>query len=130
MKNTVLSQITRFRDHLLSEEKAPATVQKYASDVAAFFDWLGEQKFDKCAVLGYKAYLCEKYAPASVNAAISSLNSFFGFICRQELKLKSLKTQRRLFSSEEKELTKAEYERLLRAARDRNNQRLYLLMQR
>jgi len=99
------------------------------SDVGAFFDWLGAHKLDRAATINYKAHLCEKFAPSSVNAAISSLNSFFNFIGRLDLILKSLKIQRQLFLSEDKELTKAEYERLLRAAEKSKNRRLYLLMQ-
>ncbi len=37
--------------------------------------------------------------------------------------------QKQLFASEDKELSKNEYERLLDAARSNQNERLYLLMQ-
>jgi len=37
--------------------------------------------------------------------------------------------QRQIFASSEKELTKAEYNRLLLAASSKKNERLYLLMQ-
>lgn len=43
--------------------------------------------------------------------------------------MKSLKIQKQIFASKEKELTKAEYNRLLEAAKSRKNERLYLLMQ-
>ena len=46
--------------------------------------------------------LCEKYAPASVNAAISSLNSFFCFIEWHDIRIKALKIQRQIFSSKYK----------------------------
>ena len=46
-----------------------------------------------------------------------------------ELRVKSIKIQRQIFLSDEKELTKTEYERLLKAAQSKNNERLYLLMQ-
>ena len=46
-----------------------------------------------------------------------------------DLKIKSVKIQRKIFSSQENELTKSEYERLLDAAKSKNNERLYLLMQ-
>ena len=45
------------------------------------------------------------------------------------MKVKTLKIQRRIFADKSKELTKAEYERLLTAAKDRKNERLYYLMQ-
>lgn len=118
-----------FEAYLTAEEKAAATVQKYVRDVKAFFDFAGERELDKATVLAYKAQLVKSYASASVNAALSSLNRFFRFLGRGELAVKSLRVQRDLFVGREKELTKAEYERLLAAARDRGNQRLYLLMQ-
>ena len=113
----------------MSEERADATVEKYLRDVKAFMLWLADKEADKSAVIAYKAYLGECYAPASVNSIISSLNSFFTFFGWYELKIKTLKIQRRIFTSSEKELTKSEYERLLRAAKSKQNERLYLLMQ-
>ena len=46
-----------------------------------------------------------------------------------DLKVKTLKIQRRIFADESKELSKAEYERLLSAAQNKKNERLYYLMQ-
>ena len=91
--------------------------------------WLGDQELCKTAVLAYKAHLCEYYAPASVNAALSSLNSFFNFMEWYDLRIKNLKIQKQIFASTDKELTIAEYDRLLQAAKQKKNERLYLLMQ-
>lgn len=121
--------IKSFEVYLINEEKATATVKKYLRDVREFQVWLGEQELSKTAVLAYKSYLCEQHAPASVNAAISSLNSFFSFSEWYDLRVKSIKIQKQIFASTEKELTKAEYARLLEAARQKKNERLYLLMQ-
>ncbi len=46
-----------------------------------------------------------------------------------DIRIKALKNQKQIFSSKDKELTKAEYERLLNAAKSKNNERLYYLMQ-
>lgn len=40
-----------------------------------------------------------------------------------------MKIQRRIFCQSEKELTKGEYEKLLQAAKDKKNERIYLVMQ-
>jgi len=45
------------------------------------------------------------------------------------IKLKPLKIQRQTFRVEDEELTKAEYERLLHAAKAKGNERLYLILQ-
>ena len=57
------------------------------------------------------------------------INSFFAYNEWYGLKVKSLKLQKALFCKTEKELTKAEYERLLKAASDKKNESLNLTMQ-
>ncbi len=121
--------IESFKFHLINEEKASATVKKYLHDVSEFQLWLGEKELCKATVLSYKSHLYERYAPASVNAALSSLNCFFCFMNWHELRVKTIKIQKQIFTSADKELSKAEYERLLKVAQEMKNERLYLLMQ-
>lgn len=45
------------------------------------------------------------------------------------MKVKSIKLQRQIYCSEEKELTKAEYMRLVNTAKQKGNERLNLLIQ-
>ena len=129
MKNRIIDQIEEYRKYLISEEKSELTVKKYVHDIAEFKLWLGSHELNKETVLTYKSYLCEQYSPASVNAALSSLNSFFNYMEWYDLRVKNLKIQRKIFASADKELTKAEYDRLLEAAKLKKNERLYLLMQ-
>ena len=129
MRKITAEIIKSFNNYLINEEKAAATVNKYLHDVGEFQIWLSEQELCKTAVLAYKSYLCENYAPASVNSALSSLNSFFNFMEWYDLRVKNLKIQKQIFASIDKELTKAEYDRLLQAAKQKKNERLYLLMQ-
>lgn len=129
MKTITSVLIKNFKDYLVNEEKSSATQEKYIRDVSAFFEWLNGRNVEKTVVLEYKAYLVENYKPTSVNSVLSSLNSFFDYNEWYDCKVKSLKIQKQIFASKEKELTKAEYERLLDAAKSRKNERLYLLMQ-
>ena len=129
MRKITTETIKSFNDYLIDEEKAVATVNKYLHDVGEFQIWLGQQELFKKTVLAYKSYLCEHYASASVNAALSSLNSFFNFMEWYDLRVKNLKIQKQIFASTDKELSKAEYDRLLQAAKQKKNERLYLLMQ-
>ncbi|MBQ6999504.1 MAG: tyrosine-type recombinase/integrase [Oscillospiraceae bacterium] len=69
----------------------------------------------------------ETYAVVSVNSMISAINTYLLFIGRPDCRVKTIKQQRRVFIPEEKELTKGEYGRLLKAAE--RKPRLYLLMQ-
>ena len=121
--------IEKFKKYLIEEEKSSATLEKYIRDVTAFFVWLAGCNVKKLTVLRYKEYLIEKYASASVNSILSSLNCFFEFSGWRELKVKMLKIQRQIFAEKNKELTKAEYERLLNVAVHNKNKRLYYLMQ-
>ena len=118
-----------FKIYLIDEEKSSSTLEKYIRDITVFMEWCKETKLNKSLVLEYKQELIEKYAPASVNSVLSSLNSFFVYNEWYDLKVKALKIQRQIFASKDKELTKAEYERLLTAAKQKKNQRLYYLMQ-
>lgn len=119
MRKIATEIIKSFKDYLINEEKAAATVDKYLHDVGEFQIWLGEQELCKTAIIEYKSYLCDHYAPASVNAVLSSLNSFFNFMKWYDLRVKNLKIQKQIFASTDKELTKAEYERLLQVARQK-----------
>ncbi len=129
MKTITNEIVKRFELYLYEEEKSDNTIEKYMRDIRFFREWLGGRGVDKSAVLEYKKELCEKYMPASVNSILSSLNALFMFMNWYDLKVKTLKIQRRIFAVKEKELTRAEYERLLTAAKNKKNERLYYLMQ-
>lgn len=129
MKKITKKLIDKFRLHLINEEKSSATLEKYIRDISAFTEWICSNVIDKSAVLQYKQYLIENYAPTSVNSIISSLNCFFSYNEWYDLKIKSVKIQKQIFANRNKELTKSEYERLLDAAKQKNNERLYYLMQ-
>ncbi len=128
MKYITDKLVEKFREYLENEEKSRCTLEKYVHDVRAFAAWLEGREVNKCIVIEYKNTMIEKYAPASVNAAVSSLNSFFNFNGWFDCKVKAIKIQRQIFASKEKELSKTEYERLLKAAKEKNL-RLYYLMQ-
>ena len=131
MENLYLSAevIESFRLYLCEEEKSDNTIEKYLRDIRFFSEWLGNRILDKSSALDYKKELCGKYAPASVNSVISSLNTLFVFLNRHDLKIKTLKIQKQIFLSKDRELTKREYEKLLFVAKSKNNRRLYYLMQ-
>jgi len=130
MKKTItLNQISEFKKYLLNEEKSSVTVEKYIRDVTTFYVWNNNRAIEKAHVIAYKEFLMGSYKIATVNSMLSSINSFFTYLEWFELKVKTLKKQKELFIREEKELTKAEYERLLDAARSKKNKRIYYIMQ-
>ena len=118
---------------LIEEEKSQATIEKYMRDVRKFFQYVEEmgkkEGITKEIVLSYKRSLIEEYAPSSVNSMLASLNHFFKVNHWYECIVKSLKIQQRTFRAKERELTKEEYYRLLRAAQKEGKYRLYCILQ-
>ena len=132
MKGKILTsnQIAAFAVYLKSEEKSENTIEKYIRDARAFAAYMGNAEITKEAVISYKnKLLSEGYAVRSINSMIASINSLFTFLGWENLKVKSLKLQRQIYCPEEKELTKAEYMRLVNTARQKGNERLNLLIQ-
>lgn len=116
-----------FYNHLVLEEKSTATVEKYLRDVRAFLAFAGQRNVTKELVVSYKSELIEKgYAVRSVNSMLASLNSLFGFLGWSDCRVKTLRTQHQTYCAEEKELTKAEYMRLLQAAERRPQLRMIM----
>jgi len=132
MKGRILTenQIAAFAVFLKSEEKSENTVEKYIRDVRTFAAYVGAAEITKETVIGYKnKLLSENYAARSINSMLASLNSLFSFLRWVDLKVKSIKLQRQIYCPEEKELSKAEYMRLVNTAKQKGNERLNLLIQ-
>ena len=131
MEERILEQaaIARFREHLILEEKSPATVEKYLRDIRAFAVYMRGKVVRKAAVIDYKKLLQKKYAVRSVNSTLASINGLFSFLGWHELRVKTMKLQRLVFFGGDKELTRAEYMRLCRTAEQRGNKRLSLILQ-
>ena len=124
------NKISDFYTWLKSEEKSKNTVEKYIRDVTAFMAYLGGCVITKETVIAYKGKLInENYAVRSINSMLASLNSLFAFLGWVDLKVKFIKLQRQIYCPEEKELTKAEYMRLVNTAKQKGNERLNLLIQ-
>ena len=120
--------IAEFKEHLILEERSVATIQKYIRDIKAFAKY-AEGSVSKETFIAYKKHLQEHYAVRSVNSMLASINSLFVFLGWHDLKVKALKLQQQVYCPEEKELTKAEYTRLCKAAQRRHNERLNLILQ-
>lgn len=132
MKGQILTNeaIKNFEIFLREEEKSENTIQKYLHDVRAFMIFAGDSEITKETVITYKNKLInENYAVRSINSMLASLNSLFAFLGWSECKVKSIKLQRQVYCSEEKELTKTEYMRLVNTAKQKGNERLNLILQ-
>ena len=121
--------VEKYAAYLREQERSPATVEKYVHDLTALAVFLAGRSISKGALLEWKETLIENYAPASVNNKLAAVNGFLSFCGMGALRLRKLKIQKALFLSEEKELTKAEYIRLVKAAEQTENERLSLVIQ-
>ena len=121
--------ITSFKKHLVESEKATATIEKYIRDIRRFTAFAADRAPDKAMLLEYKGRLERSYTVRSANSMLASLNAFLRFAGWHELCIKQFKVQKETYRPEDKELTKAEYAALVRAAEDKKNERLSLVVQ-
>lgn len=122
--------LDRYREHLLREEHAPATIENYLRNIRAYVAWMGGRAVTRELASAWKEHLlAQGQTPVTVNSKLSALNKFFTFMGWNECRVKYLKIQRRLFRGTEKELTREEYVRLLETADTLEKPRLSLLME-
>jgi len=118
-----------FEQSLYNDEKSRATIEKYRRDIQKFAVYVKERELDKQLILSYKSELEKAYAVTSANSMLAAINSLFRFAGWYDLCVKQFKVQKAVYSPEEKELTKKEYEALIRAASEKKNERLSLIIQ-
>ncbi len=122
------TMIEQYARKLYEEEKSSATIEKYVRDVRVFSKYAGNQAITKELTIAYKRDLPSKgYAVISANSMLASLNSFLSFCGRSDCRVKLYRVQKKTYLTANKELSKAEYQRLLNAAG--HNKRLWLLLQ-
>ena len=123
------SMIGDFESYLRSDEKCDNTIEKYLRDVRVFSVFAESREISKSVVMEFKASLVENYEITSANSMIAAVNAFLRFVGWMDCCIKQFKVQKKAFCSEEKELTKAEYIRLVNTAKQKGNERLNLIIQ-
>lgn len=119
--------ISAFREFLVENEKARATVEKYVQEAEQLRLALCGAPVTKAGVLAYRERL-QQYRDLTVNNKLSAVNAYLRFCGAERCEVKLLKVQRRAFREEQRDLTESEYRRLLSIAKGRKNQRLYHVM--
>ena len=122
-------KLAAFETALKTTGHGMATAEKYHREAVAFAAWLGGRPLTAEETAAYREHLIRRRAAAGVNGAVSALNSFFTFLGRSDCRLRGLPLHRRLCRDESRELTQAEYKRLLAAARTKKRERLLLAME-
>lgn len=121
--------IKEFKQYLVLEEKSKATIDKYMRDIVKFLNYMNNDPLTKERIINYKELLQKDYSARSVNTMLASLNSFFKWLNHPEFLVKQLKIQQQAFCLEEKELSRQEYIRLVKAARRSGDIRLEMILQ-
>lgn len=119
--------IRQFETYLYQEEKSSVTIEKYLRDVRAFLAFAGEEPVRKELVIAYKHQLQEQgYAVRSINSMLASINSLLQYLGWGDCKAKNIRQQRSAYCPENKQLTREEYLRLLKAAQPKPQLRLLM----
>ena len=127
----VSSILDVYQAWLTHREYSPATIQKYTRALARFFADTGAGKRpDRETVAAWRDSLTAKgYTPSTVNSLLAAVNDYQESIDNPAGKAKPLKRQRKIFADPGRELSRAEYFRLLTAARTTGNKRTQLLLE-
>ncbi len=131
MNNRVLTMelMQGFYGYLCREEKSKATIEKYRRDVKKLAGYLNGRPIEKEMIIAYKQQLiAEGYAFSSINSMLAAINRFFAYAGWNDLQIKSIKVQRQIFCTEERELTKSEYLRLVDCACRSGKERLAMIL--
>lgn len=116
-KILTVNHLEEFAQWLNLEEKSSATCEKYMRDARRFMEYTADEPVTKEIVVRWKSDLiAQGYAVRSINSMLASLNSLMGFLGWEDCKVKNIRLQHQTFSPEEKELSRAEYQRLLQAS--------------
>ena len=121
--------ICRLGRELVEQERAKKTIERYQHQLRAFAQWTEGRTVTKELTVRYKQWLMERYSPASVNVTLAALNGFFKFMGWQECRVRPVRVQRRHYAEPSRELSREEYYRLLKIARQKGNMRLFHLLE-
>lgn len=124
-----------FERYLKEKELSPATIEKYTRDIANYRKWEEEnykeaESMSREKSCAWKAFLLTRSsAPSTINAAIAAVNAYADFMQKPDCRLKYVKTQRRSYIKPERQITKEEYEKLIRTAGKEGKERLAMMIE-
>ncbi len=119
-----------FVQYLQNIGRSEATVRKYTRDLNAYLEFSGAGRaVDQGIVAGYKEYLARTYKLTSANSMLTALNCFLNFSGRQECCIPLFKVRRNTPICQGRALTEAEFRRLVDAAMEEGDYRLYMILE-
>lgn len=119
-----------FREHMREEERSENTIHKYLRDVRKFMDYAQGEEITKSLVIGFKEKLLHMnhYEVSSINTFLIAVNRFLAYMGWYDARVKTYRVQKTTCVPDEKFLSRKEYERLVRAARENGNLRLEMIL--
>ena len=112
--------LNEYRAYLAEKEKSIATIDKYLGD---------DKDTTKEKVIAYKAWLQENYNTSSMNSMLVALNGFLDYMGDSQDRVKTVKVQKQMFRSSEKEMSRTEYKRLIHTAYRMGREQIALIME-
>lgn len=123
--------LLEYQRYLYEEEKSPATIRKYKCDLQKLVDFLDGRELTKKELIQYKEIMkaSGKYHLNSINSFLAAANSFCKYMGWQDLRVKTFRIQKNPFMPESKNLTRHDYQKLVRTAEKRGRGRLSLILE-
>lgn len=121
--------ILQYQKYLYEEEKAAATIKKYICDIRKLSDYISGREITKELMVRYKEELRKKYKLTSINSFLVAANRFFEYLGWYGLRIKTFRIQKEIFVPENRDLSKAEYKRLVKMALKKGKKRLAMMLQ-
>lgn len=130
-KDIILSDktIKNYIRYLHEQERSVSTIKSYQRELLSLQLFLDDSPLTKDKLLSYKTMLISHYVPTTCNVSIAALNSYLKYIGRLDLTLKPLKIQKQIYETANKELTKKDYNKLIKAALINSDERTALAIQ-
>lgn len=120
-----------YAKHLARDEKSRATIRKYICDIKKLIKYAGGRMVTKELVVAYKESLrkSQKYKLSSINSFLVAANRLFEYLGWYGMRVKTYRIQKEVFMPTDRNLSKAEYKRMVQAALKKGNKRLAMVIQ-
>jgi len=131
MRKRIVTQesVSKYCEWLYGCEKSSGTIKQYRYYLMLFMQYMNGKSVEKRDVIMWKGILRERMAPVTVNSALAAGNGFFSYNAWQDCRTKFLKVSRRVFCPENREIDRDEYERLVKTAYKKGDERMAMLLQ-
>ena len=131
MRKRIVTQesVSKYCEWLYGCEKSSGTIKQYRYYLMLFMQYMSGKSVEKRDVIMWKGILRERMAPVTVNSALAAVNGFFSYNAWQDCRTKFLKVSCRVFCPENREIDRDEYERLVKTAYKKGDERMAMLLQ-